>query len=71
MVFLKQKTLRKSKLKKYKLTEKEIFEKFNDLSENEVNTKKNKKLYAKNNVMTTVIKHCRGEKKRWKNNRWI
>ena len=64
MVFLKQKTLRKSKLKKYKLTEKEIFEKFNDLSENEVNTKKNKKLYAKNDVMTTVIKHCRGEKKR-------
>ena len=64
MVFLKQKTLRKSKLKKYKLTEKEIFEKFNDLSENEVNTKKNKKLYAKNDVMATVIKHCRGEKKR-------
>ena len=71
MVFLKQKTLRKSKLKKYKLTEKEIFEKFNDLSENEVNTKKNKKLYAKNDVMTTVIKYCRGEKKRWKKNRWI
>ena len=71
MVFLKQKTLRKSKLKKYKLTEKEIFEKYNDLSENEVNTKKNKKLYAKNDVMTTVIKHCRGEKKRWKKNRWI
>ena len=43
MVFLKQKTLRKSKLKKYKLTEKEIFEKFNDLSENEVNTKKEQK----------------------------
>ena len=71
MVFPKQKTLRKSKLKKYKLTEKEIFEKYNDLSENEVNTKKNKKLYAKNDVMTTVIKHCRGEKKRWKKNRWI
>ena len=71
MVFLKGKILRKSKLKKYKLTEKEIFEKFNDLSENEVNTKKNKKLYAKNDVMTTVIKHCRGEKKRWKKNRWI
>ena len=46
------------------MTEKEIFEKFNDLSENEVNTKKNKKLYAKNDVMFTVIKHCRGEKKR-------
>ena len=64
MVFLKGKILRKSKLKKYKLTEKEIFEKYNDLSENEVNTKKNKELYAKNDVMTTVIKHCRGEKKR-------
>ena len=71
MVFLKGKILRKSKLKKYKLTEKEIFEKYNDLSENEVNTKKNKKLYAKNDVMTTVIKYCRGEKKRWKKNRWI
>ena len=64
MVFLKQKTLRKSELKKYKLTEKEIFEKYNDLSENEVNTKKNKEVYAKNDVMTTVIKQCRGEKKR-------
>ena len=45
------------------MTEKEIFEKYNDLSENEVNTKKNKELYAKNDVMTTVIKHCRGERK--------
>ena len=45
------------------MTEKEIFEKYNDLSENEVNTKKNKEVYAKNDVMTTVIKHCRGERK--------
>ena len=49
--------------------EREIFEKYN-LSENELKTK-NKEVYAKNYVMTTVIKCCRGEKKRRKKNRWI
>ena len=40
------------------------FEKFDNLSEDELNTKSNKKVYVKNDVMTTVIKRCRGERKR-------
>ena len=45
------------------MTGKEIFEKFYNLSENELNTKSNTKVYVKNDVMTTIIKWCRGEKK--------
>ena len=37
----------------------------------ELNTKSNKNVYIKNNVMMNIIKHCRGEKKRNKKNRWI
>ena len=59
----------KEQIEKYKMAEREIFEKYN-LSENELKTK-NKEVYAKNYVMTTVIKCCRGEKKRRKKNRWI
>ena len=32
--------------------------------EDELNTKSNKNVYVKNNAMTTIIKRCRGEKKR-------
>ena len=46
------------------MTKREIFEKFDNLSEDELNAKNNKEVYAKNDVMTTVIKRCRGEKKR-------
>ena len=54
------------------MTEREIFEKFDNLIEDELNTKSNKKVYVKNDVMTTVIKRCRGEKKkRRKKNSWI
>ena len=45
------------------MTGKEIFEKLDNLSENELNTKSNKKVYVKNDVKTTIIKRCRGEKK--------
>ena len=54
-----------------KITERRIYEKFDNLSEEELNTKSNKTIYATNDVMTTVIKRCRGEKKRYKSNRWI
>ena len=57
------KNLTKEQIKKYKMTEREIFEKFDNLSEDELNTKSNKKVYVKNDVMKTVIKRCRGEKK--------
>ena len=45
------------------MTESEIFEKFDNVSEDELNTKNNKEVYVKNDVMTTVTKRCRGEKK--------
>ena len=60
-----------SKLKKCKMTEREIFEKFDNLSEDELNTKSNKKVYVEHDVMTTVIKWCRGEEKTQKKNRWL
>ena len=46
------------------MTEREIYKKFHNLSEDELNTKSNKNIYFKNIVMTNIIKHCRGEKKR-------
>ena len=52
------------------MTEREIFEKYVNLNENELNTK-NREIYAINDIMTAVIKHFRGEKKRGKTNRWI
>ena len=45
------------------MTEKEIYEKFDDLSKDELDTKSNKNDYVRNNIMTNIIKHCRGEKK--------
>ena len=46
------------------MTEKEIFKKFDKLDEDELNTRSNKSIYVKNIIMTNIIKHCRGEKKR-------
>ena len=45
------------------MTEREIFEKFDNLSKDELDTKTNKNVYVKIDVMSTVIKLCRGEKK--------
>ena len=47
----------------YKMTKRKIYKKFTNLSEKELNTK-NKKTSVRNDVMTTVIKRCRGEKTR-------
>ena len=58
-----KKKLTKEEIKDYKMTERKIYEKFDNLSKNELNTKSNKNVYVKNNVMTNIIKHCRGEKK--------
>ena len=65
------KNLTKDQIQKYKMTEREIFEKYDNLSKDELNTKSIKNVYVKNDVKTTVIKRCRGEKKRRKKNRWI
>ena len=45
------------------MTEREIYEKFTNLSDEKLNTKSSKFVYVKNNVMANIIKHCRGEKK--------
>ena len=59
-------------INKYKMTEREIDEKFGNISEEELNTKSNKNVYVKNVVMTAIIKRCRGrKKKRCKSNRSI
>ena len=59
----KTKNLTKEQIKRYKMTEREIFEKYDSLSEDELSEKINKNVYVKNDVMSTVIKRCRGEKK--------
>ena len=66
-----KKKLTKEEIKNYKMTEREIYKKFANLSEDELNETSNKNVYVNNNVMANIIKHCRGEKKRYKSNRWI
>ena len=66
------KSLTNKQIRKYKMTEREILEKYDNLRKDELNTKTNKIVYVKNDVMSTVIKCCRGEKKkRRKKNRRI
>ena len=50
-------------IKNYKMTEREIYKKFDNLSKNELNTNNNKNTFVKSNIMANIIKHCRGEKK--------
>ena len=45
----------RKQIRKYKMTEREIFEKFDDLSEDKLIEKSNKNVYIRNDVMTTVI----------------
>ena len=46
------------------MTEREFFKKFYNFNEDELNTKSNNNVFAKNIIMTNIINHCRGEKKR-------
>ena len=52
----------KKQVDEYKMTKREIYKDFTNLSEKELNTKNNKTPYVRNDVMTTIIKRCRGEK---------
>ena len=61
---LRTKSPTKEQIKKYQMTERRIFKKFGNLSQKELNTKSNKNVYVKNVAMTTIIKCCRGVKKR-------
>ena len=58
-----KKELTKEEIQNYKMTVREIFKKFANLSEDELNTESSKFVYVKNNIMTNIIKHCGGEKK--------
>ena len=46
------------------MTEREIFENFGKLSYNELDYLCNKSVFVKNTIMTNIIEHCRGEKKK-------
>ena len=45
----------KEQINEYKMTEKESYEKFGNLSEEELNTKSNKNIYVKNDVVTRLL----------------
>ena len=61
---LKTKIPTKEQISEYKITERELYETFDNLSEEELNTTSNKTIYVRNDVMSTIIKHCRGKKER-------
>ena len=44
------------------MTKRQIYKNITNLSKQELNERNNKITYGKNDVMTTVIKRCRGEK---------
>ena len=66
-----KKELTKEETKCYKITEREIYKKYDNSSKDEFNIKSNKNVFVKNNLMTNIIKCCRGKKKRNKSNRRI
>ena len=58
------KNLTEEQVKEYKMTKREYCRRFDNLSKKELNKKNNKEVYVRNDVMTTVIKRCRGKKTR-------
>ena len=59
----------KKLVNEYKMTKREIYKKLTNSSEKELNVKNNKKAYVRNDVMTIIIKRCRGKKnKRYQSN---
>ena len=49
----------KKQVNEYKMTKRETYKKFTNLSEKELNKINDKKTYVKNDVITTVMKRCR------------
>ena len=45
------------------MTETKVFKKYDNLSKNELNTKNNREVYVRNDIITFVLKHCRGKKR--------
>ena len=46
----------KKQVNEYKMTKREIYKKFTNLSQKELTTKNNKKAYVRDDVMTAIIK---------------
>ena len=63
MAFMETK-LTKEEPKCFKMTEKEIFKKFGNLHEDELNTKSNKSVYIKNIIMKILLNIVEVKKKR-------
>ena len=55
-VIVKTRNPTKEQINKYKLTERKIYRKFDNLSEEELNRKSKENIYIKNVIMTTVLK---------------
>ena len=66
-----KKKITKEESKCFKMAEREIFKKFGKLSNNSLDKLCSKSVFVKNIIMTNIINHCRGEKKRYKGNRRI
>ena len=61
-----KKELKKEEIKNYKMTVRKIYKKFANLSEDKLNKMSNKNVYDKNNIITNIMKHCRGDEKEGK-----
>ena len=61
-----RKNLTDNEIKKYKMTEREVFQKYDNLSEHELNNQNDKEVSVRINVITSVTVNCTGEKKRAK-----
>ena len=59
-----RKNPKKEQVNEYKMTKREIYKRFTNLSKKELNRKNSKYPYIRNDFMTTIIKRCRGEKAR-------
>ena len=53
----------KEQFNEHKMAKKQIYKNFTNLSQEKLNAVNNKETYVKNDVMTTIIKRCRGKKK--------
>ena len=58
-------------IKKYKMTEREIFEKDANLTENQLSENSNKKVYVKTMLLQLLLNGAGVREKRQKKNRWI
>ena len=59
-----KKNQQKKKLNVLKWLKEKLIKSFTNLYEDELNIKSNKSFYVKNNIMTNIIRNCKGEKRR-------